>query len=139
MALIDGRQFLRTVHNNAQQSSVATLDIIISSLLEVHMGFNNVATVEETIEAKTWTNPRFKSLIMLLDCTVQKIPKTRTTPAEASNFAPLAKLDSLYILFDLEKEQLIFLRKTEVRVCTSYAFAPSPAWKERCQQRGSWG
>lgn len=82
------------------------------------MFFHNMAMVENDIQVKALKYSRSYFMWSLLMYTVQKLLIACTALAEAANLAPLKKLVSPSILFDLEKKQFLVLRKKEQRFST---------------------
>lgn len=107
MTLINKSQFLHPVLNSVQRGSLGTLDTTAPSVLEFQIFFHTIAMVKNTIQAKALKSSISYSARALLGRTVQKISKAWTAFAKTANLAPLAKLRSPCILFDLKKKPLL--------------------------------
>lgn len=53
VVLVNGGQFPQTILHTAQRGFVATLDITKKSVFEVHMHFDSIGTVVNTIQVKS--------------------------------------------------------------------------------------
>lgn len=97
------RQLLQAALDSARRGAVFRLIITLSSVLEVHMVFENMAIIEKVFQSITLTSACFYLNENLFGCTALKISKAWMALTKGADFAPLANLDWLYILFNSEE------------------------------------